>query len=262
MPHRFQTNGVTAHRGNSGELPENTIPAFESVLAIGADWIELDVCLSADGQLVVIHDADTARVGDCCLSVARSSYEALRGVDVAHQFREERQLTVTQCPRDTIPLLSKAIELVRSQERTRLSIQPKSPCVDEAVALVRELGAERWAGFNDGDLAKMRRVKELAPHIPVFWDRGPNTDIDDDVRIATEAGFESIVMHYTGVTAAKVARIHAEGLEAGAWTVNDPADMASLLRLGIDRIYTDCPRRLIEMKERLTGEFDMAPAGA
>ena len=255
MAYPFLKNGVTAHRGNADELPENTLPAFESAIAIGADWIELDVYLSADSQLVVIHDADTARVGDCNLPVAGSSYDGLRGVDVAHRFREQHQFTFAQCPKGTIPLLTRAIGLVKSQDRTRLSIQPKSSCVDEAMAVIRAMGVERWVGFNDGDLGKMRRVKELAPEVPVFWDRGPDTNLDDDVRVATEAGFEAIVMHHTGVTAAKVKRIHAQGLEAGAWTVNDPGDMESLLRLGIDRMYTDVPRRLLGIKERLLGEL-------
>jgi len=261
MSSPFLDNGVTAHRGNSHEFPENTLPAFENAIAMGADWIELDVHLSVDGQLVVIHDAHTARVGDRDLPVANTSYEALRVVDVAHQFREQRQLPFDHCPTGRIPLLSEAIELVKSQYYTRLSIQPKSPCVDEITALVQRKGAERWVGFNDGDLEKMRRVRELAPDIPVFWDRGPDTDMDDDVRTATEAGFEAIVMHYTGVTAAKVASIRAAGLEAGAWTVNDPGDMEQLLWLGIYRIYTDCPRRLLEVRARLIGDPDAAPVG-
>ena len=60
----FLHNGVTAHRGNSGEHPENTIPAFKSGIEIGADWIELDIFRSKDGKIVVIHDQTTERVGD------------------------------------------------------------------------------------------------------------------------------------------------------------------------------------------------------
>ena len=60
----FLNNGVTAHRGNAAEYPENTLPAFESALALGVDWIELDIYRTKDGALAVIHDADTARVGD------------------------------------------------------------------------------------------------------------------------------------------------------------------------------------------------------
>ena len=55
-------NGVTAHRGNAGEFPENTMPAFESALKLGADWIELDVHQTTDGVIVVTHDADLKRI--------------------------------------------------------------------------------------------------------------------------------------------------------------------------------------------------------
>jgi hypothetical protein len=60
----FLNNGVTAHRGNSGDYPENTLPAFESGIEVGADWIELDIFRTKDGKLVVIHDKTTARTGD------------------------------------------------------------------------------------------------------------------------------------------------------------------------------------------------------
>lgn len=60
----FLHNGVTAHRGNSGEFPESTLPAIRSALEIGADWVEVDLFRTRDGQLVVLHDQTTGRVGD------------------------------------------------------------------------------------------------------------------------------------------------------------------------------------------------------
>lgn len=83
----FLLNGVTAHRGNSGEFPENTMPAFESGIEVGADWIELDILRTRDGQLVVIHDETTSRVGDKMLIVSESTYDELVTVDVASGFR-------------------------------------------------------------------------------------------------------------------------------------------------------------------------------
>src|SRR5690554_4353846 len=62
--------GVTAHRGNSWDYPENTLPAFENAIALGVDWAELDVHHTKDGKLVVIHDKATGRVGDKDLEVA------------------------------------------------------------------------------------------------------------------------------------------------------------------------------------------------
>jgi hypothetical protein len=78
----FLHNGVTAHRGNSGEFPENTIPAFASGIELGADWIELDIFRTKDGKLVVTHDRTTGRVGDRNLDVTESNYDELLRIDV------------------------------------------------------------------------------------------------------------------------------------------------------------------------------------
>ncbi|HVX62678.1 MAG TPA: glycerophosphodiester phosphodiesterase family protein [Pirellulales bacterium] len=241
----FLQNGVTAHRGNSGAFPENTLRAFRSGIEVGADWIELDLFRTADDKLVVIHDATTQRVGNRNLMVARSDYDDLARVDVATDFRRRAGKDMTQCPPQSIPLLEDVLRLVMKQGRTRLSIQPKMDCVAEAVALVKQLGAERWVGFNDGNLEYMAEVKRLAPGIRVFWDRTGDEDIDEDIRVASEHGFESLVLHSKGVTPEKVQKIKAAEMEAGVWTVNDRSEMEKLLAMGVDRIYTDYPRRLL-----------------
>ena len=246
-PDRFLRNGVTAHRGNSGEFPENTMPAFRSGIEIGADWLELDIFRTKDGKLVVIHDRTTGRVGDQDLVVPESTYAELLAIDVATDFRRRHGKSVAECPPERIPLLEEVLRLVVEQDRTRVSIQPKMDCVADAVALVKELGAERWVGFNDGNLQYMAEVKRLAPEIPVFWDRG-ETDIDRDIRIAEEHGFEALVLHHSTVTAEKVEKIQAAGLEAGAWTVNDRETMERLLDMGVERLYTDFPRLLFDLK--------------
>ncbi|NQT14370.1 MAG: glycerophosphodiester phosphodiesterase, partial [Planctomycetes bacterium] len=110
-----------------------------------------------------------------------------------------------------------------------------------------KLGAEPWVGFNDGSLQYMANVKRLAPGVPVFWDRLAS-DIDEDIRIAKRHGFESLVLHHSAVTKEKIERIHQAGIEAGAWTVNDEAAMDRMLDMGIDRIYTAEPGRLLSRK--------------
>lgn len=244
----FLDNGVTAHRGNSGEWPENTLPAFASALELGVDWIELDVFRTLDRQLVVIHDAATQRVGEQSLVVAESTFEQLQQVDVASEFRRSRGLTAEACPPQRIPLLEDVLRLVMRQERTRASLQPKMDCVADALGLVKQLGAERWVGFNDGTLAYMVQVKQHAPTIPVFWDRGADTSVEDDIQVARQHGFESLVLHHSGVTAEKVQQIRAAGLEAGAWTVNDRDRMTQLLDMGVQRLYTDNPRQLLALQ--------------
>ena len=238
-------NGVTAHRGNSVEHPENTIAAFQSGIDAGADWLELDIFRTRDGKLVVIHDRSTKRTGDRDLDVTQSTFAELLAVDVATEFRQRNGKSIEDCPPARIPLLVDVLRLVMKQQRTRVSIQPKMDCVADAVDLLRMLKAGRWGGFNDGNLQFMADVKRLAPEIPVFWDRGPDTDIDDDIRVARQHGFESLVLHFRGVTPEKVQKIREGGLECGAWTVNDRATMARLLDTGVQRLYTDDPRTLL-----------------
>ncbi len=245
----FLKNGVTAHRGSSLEHPENTLSAFRHALELGVDWIELDIFTTRDGHLVVNHDATTGRTAGHDLRIAEATLAELRELDMAYEFRRARGLSEAQCPRETIPLLSEAIELVMAQQRTRLSIQPKDESVAAAVALIRDAGAAAWCGFNDGNLEKMSEVKRLMPELPVFWDRPARFDLEGDLRIAGERGFEALVIHHEGVTPEGIAAVRKAGLEVGAWTVNDPSAMKRLLDWGIDRLYTDDPRRLLAMKK-------------
>lgn len=244
----FLHNGVTAHRGDSVHFPENTMPALLAGIEAGADWIELDIFRTSDNQLVVIHDASTKRTGDRELLVATATYEQLQAIDVAIGFRRQHQQTLAQCPPAQIPLLKDVLRNVMQQHRTRVSIQPKMDCVADAIALVKQLGAERWVGFNDGNLKYMQQVKSLAPEIPVFWDRGPHTNIDEDLTVAQRHGFEALVIHHSGITEEKVAKVRQARLEIGAWTVNQPARMIELLDLGVQRIYTDDPRALLSVR--------------
>ena len=243
--------GVTAHRGYSAAYPENTLSAFQGGIDAHADWVELDIFKTKDGQIIVSHDATTKRTGDQDLTIADATFQELQQVDVATEFRIRNGLTLAQCPVQHMPLLKDAIALVLKQKRTHLSIQPKADCVADAIAIVKALKAEKMVGFNDASLKYMSEVKTLAPKIPVFWDRLPTTDVDDDIRIAKEKGFETIVIHYKGITAEKINKIKAANMQVGAWTVNDPEELKNLLNLGIDRIYTDDPKLLINLKQEL-----------
>ena len=95
----------------------------------------------------------------------------------------------------------------------------------------------------------MSKVKFLSPKIPVFWDRPATADIDADIKTAKEKGFESIVMHYSTITPEKINKIKTAGIRTGAWTVDDLTIMQNLLEIGIERIYTNDPKLLIDLKK-------------
>ena len=109
----FLHNGVTAHRGNSGECPENTLAAFRSAIAAGADWVELDVHRTRDGKLVISHDRTTWRVGSRSLVVSESTCEQFaRKLDVAADFRRRHGKSLAQCPPQRMPLLEEVLRLI------------------------------------------------------------------------------------------------------------------------------------------------------
>ena len=244
----FLRNGVTAHRGNSAVFPQNTMVAVESALGLGADWIELDVQKTADEELVVIHDKRTGNVADIDLEISKCDYEQLMLVDVAYRHRKKNNLSLEECPKARIPLLSEVLDVILLQRRSRLSIQPKDWCVEDACDLVRRRGAIEWVGFNDTSFEKMKCVKKLCESIPVFWDRYPFSFIGKDLDAAKEYGFECVVIHYLGVTRSRISRIHRSGLEVGAWTVNGHRQLRRLIAMGVDRIYTDDPGLLLGLR--------------
>ncbi len=246
-------NGVTAHRGDSLAFPENTFPAFESAVELGADWIELDVYRTSDGRLVVTHDRTTGRVAEKDLSIAETTYEALTRLDMAFQFRKAHGLSKAECPRQKMPLLEEVLRWVQHQKKTRVSIQPKADCVGRIAAIVKQTGAERWVGFNDGNLRYMTQAIDALPETFIFWDRY-RSDIDQDIKTARQRGFHALVLNRADVTSEKIRKIHDAGLKAGAWTVNDSKEMRRFLDWGIDRIYTDHPSLLIEVGREKLGK--------
>jgi glycerophosphoryl diester phosphodiesterase len=233
-------NGITAHRGDSCSFPENSLRAFSAGNSSGADWIETDVRTTSDGKLVLMHNATTEAYCSIKKTVAECTYEELRNLDLAEKFRIEHKLTLEQCPRQEIILLEDALNLILKERKARISLQPKSDCVDQIMEIVRRKGALKWVGFNDMNLKKMARVKELEPSVTVFWDRG-KSDIDEDIKIAKRHGFEYIVLYREAVTSDKVKKLHDAGFKVGVWTENNPNAMEKFLDMGIDRIYTDAP---------------------
>ncbi len=240
-------SGVTGHRGNVERFPENTLASFSSAIDLGVDWLELDIRLTKDGRLAVIHDADTGRVGGIEMEVASSTFAELSKVDAAALFRKEHGLSLQACPPQRIPLLEDVLRLLLSKPGPRLSIQPKSACVDAALALVKRMCAESRIGFNDGDIEKLLAVKRFDRRIPVFYDLY-DQDMDAAIDAALNGGFECIVVHCGHLDEACARKIIAAGLAAGAWTVNDEASMRRFLLMGVERFYTDRPEALIRLK--------------
>lgn len=228
------------HRGAAGTRPELTRASFERAIAVGCDMIELDVQLTCDHQLVVLHDRTLGRTVAGSGAVRACRLDELCALDAGVWFGPayagERVLSLDQ-----------VLDLTRG--RVDLNVEIKSPEPDwVATAAVLadllnghgRLGSTIISCFDPGALRCVRSC-EPAARLGVLWHR---SDVAPAWALAAELAAGSIHPEWTLVDAALVAEAHRRGLTILAWTVNDPAHMARLADLGIDGLMSDFPERV------------------
>lgn len=236
---------VFAHRGCSAEAPENTMAAFALARERGIPGIELDIHLCASGELVVIHDYSTGRVGDKDVSVEGSSYATLCGVDLGTKkdarWKGEKP-----------PLLSDLFERFGSAFYYDVEIKSDTSLdIGLEAALARLLDSMRMrehvlvSSFNPMSL---RRFKGLCPSVPT----GIIYCVADDVPAylrhgegALLAGSDYLKPKYVKVRAPVMfARRALGGRPVITWTVDDPAEAKRVLALGCAGVISNAPDKL------------------
>lgn len=254
---------LIAHRGGSLEAPENTLRAFRHAVEVGCDMLELDLRTTADGAVVVLHDAEVDRVTDGCGPIAALDLAEVRALDAAHWFAPGRGADPTAGAFPLrggggdlrIPTLEEVLRHVPGVPLTMdLKVgPPEAPEVPAAVAAL--LRAHRRVGdviVGSFDQVRLDAFRALAPEIPTsatqdevvrVWSGEP---VPAGARIAAlqvPAAYGSLEV----VTPELVARAHAGGAEVHVWTVDEPAEMRRLGGLGVDGIISDRPRVLVEV---------------
>lgn len=228
-----------AHRGASGSAPEHTRAAFEQALALGVDMIELDVQLSRDNELVVMHDLNLDRTTSGHGPVRAHELAALNILDAgswfAPEFAGERVLS-----------LREVLQLVRG--RACLNTEIKAPAADweeltrQLVALLREfevLDSTLISGFEPEALEKIRGYARDAK-LGVLWQ---NPDFSDAWWWARALGAVSVHAHWMLISEGVMRTARAQGLQVLAWTVNEVETMQHLIQIGVDGIISDFPER-------------------
>jgi glycerophosphoryl diester phosphodiesterase len=227
---RSQPVMVIAHRG-SASGPENSLAAFRFAIEQGADFIELDVQESADGEVLVVHDSDLMRVGASALKIWEADAAQLRGVDIGShagsQFSAER-----------LPTLAEALAVAKG--RARVIVELKSyghaqRLEEKVVAIVEAAGMVDDCVFMSLDHDMVRRMKQLRPS----WRAG--VLVAKAVGDLTSLGGDFLAVEARLATRSFVRRAHRAGQEVYVWTVNDPAWMLSAMSSGVDGLITDKP---------------------
>jgi glycerophosphoryl diester phosphodiesterase len=225
-----------AHRGASGLAPENTLLAFERAIALGVDALELDVQLTRDGELVVIHDARLERTTSGAGWVRDHTVAQLRELDAGLG--------------QAVPLLAEVLALAEAG-RVRLCVEAKGEdeieCVTIAEAVVAVLRAANWiqrAILTSFVPAALLRGRALAPHLATMLDPSPQDGSLSPRELCEQTlacGANSLSYDFSFVTPAVAAECRLTGLALWPWAPNEPDDIRAMLALGVPGIETDRP---------------------
>ncbi|HEX2222360.1 MAG TPA: glycerophosphodiester phosphodiesterase family protein [Candidatus Limnocylindria bacterium] len=236
---------VVAHRGASVMAPENTMPAFELALRQGADAIELDIHLTADGQLAVIHDPDLDRTTDRGGQVASLEMDDIRAADAGARFAGEGGDFPFRDRDVRVPSLTEVLDWL--PDGTGLVIEVKAPAaVEVAAALVagHPAGREGRISLISFYEAAIDRARQLAPRIPTGLLLVPFADFATGLAYAVGHGHLG-VHPWDGDLgldpAPRLAEAIAYGRQVGCYVVNDPDRMVQLAAGGLWGFVTDRP---------------------
>jgi glycerophosphoryl diester phosphodiesterase len=226
-----------AHRGASGRFPENTLKAFDAAIDAGAQMCELDVQLTLDGALVVIHDETVERTTDGRGAVRSMTLAELKRLDAGVRFGREFK-------GERIPMLEDVMAL--ADGRCGLNIELKGAGVERRVCeLLAERRALATAMISSFDWDALAVVRHFEPRVRVglLATQWPARV----VGAAFELKAESINPQADIVTEDLCIAAHERNLSVYTWTVDEPGEMRRLIAFGVDGIMTNYPERLREV---------------
>ncbi|MGN0205551.1 MAG: glycerophosphodiester phosphodiesterase [Coprococcus sp.] len=238
---------IWAHRGASGYAPENTLEAFNLAVRQKADGVELDVQMTKDGQLVVIHDESIERVSDGTGYVKDFTLRELR------EFNFNR--TRPEYARVQIPTLAEVYECLKPTGMT-INVEMKTgvyayPGLEEIlVALTEKMGMTKqvvYSSFNHLSVAKVKALSSEAKTGILYVDV-----MVDTVDYARRIGVDAL---HPGLWHMQMPGLAEEWLKSPldvhVWTVNEERDLEEMIGLGVDAVITNYPDRGVSVRERM-----------
>lgn len=230
-----------AHRGASGYAPENTIAAFDKAVEMKADYIEIDVQRSKDGELVIIHDTTVDRTTEGTGYVKDLTFEQLRNLD-AGSWKGE------QFSGEKIPTFDEILD--RYHGKIGILIELKAPelypGIEESVAEeLKERNLDKPQNektiIQSFNFESMKKMNELLPKVPIGVLTSSKAHTTEQALKDFAAYADYFNPSYGIVTKDLVHQVHSLGMKISSWTVRSHESADFLLDMGVDAIITDYP---------------------
>jgi len=237
---------IASHRGGSLEWPENSPMAFRHTAALPVDQVEFDIHPTADGEIVVIHDATLERTTDGSGPVAARTLAELKALTL-RGTADDRMLTLAELAALFAPT---AITL-------RMEVKPDNAHCPYPGLLPRALAVLDAAGMRGRTVVTSFQAETVAEAAAApglagaIWLVAP--PVQDDIGVASIAavagaiGVSAVGLRHNRLDEAVIGRLRASGLAVGAWAVNDEAAICAVLALGVDVFTTDIPTRALAL---------------
>lgn len=232
---------ITAHRGFSYVAPENTMYAFEYAVKSGADYIELDVQLTADEQVVVFHDEKIDRVTDGTGKLSDYTYAELQNFSAGCKFRKSNKFSNAE-----IPLLSDVFETIGDKILYNIEIKDKgntSLTTQKTVALIEEYQLENSCYVTSFSYNILKEVKKINPEIKTGLIAN-STAVTSFSRLRN---IDALSLNHIFVNSTTVNEAHRNGKRVFVWTVDSTSEIQKMISLGVDNIITNRPDKAAEI---------------
>jgi glycerophosphoryl diester phosphodiesterase len=249
MIEKFQRPFLLAHRGDLVHAPEDTLPAFQQAIQNGADGIELDAKLTADGHVIVIHDPTVDRTTDGKGRVASFKLEDIRKLDAGSWF--DKKFNGIK-----VPLLEEVFETIGRDkiiniELTNYYTTPRDHLARKVCELIKRHNNQEQILFSSFFPSNLKIAAQMLPEIPRgllamrgwfgLWARSFGFMFGD---------YQALHPHITNTTREQIIRAHRLKRRVHVWTANSPEQITRLKDWDVDGIITDDPQMAIRVLGR------------
>lgn len=231
---------IFAHRGASKCAPENTLPAFQTAIDVGADGVELDVRLSADHVPVVIHNVEVDHTTNGSGSVYDLSVEEIKRLDAGSWFDQAYKNVV-------IPTLEEVLDAIGNKILINIELKAsrkENMLVEKVCELIEKMDVSRSVWFSCFNHRYLRKARKILPTIPNGYLFAVRTLLQRIHEKSTP--IEAVHPYFRIVTQRYVEHLHQRNKRVAVWTVDDVDTALKLKEINVDAIITNDPGALID----------------